>query len=90
MLYILAGVIVGFADGLGYITSLSNLIKWFPEKKGLMSGISVGAYGTGSLVFKYINGGLIESVGVTQAFLYWGLIVMVMIVGGSFLLREAT
>ena len=89
MLYLLAGVVVGFADGLGYMTSLSNLIKWFPEKKGLMSGISVGAYGTGSLVFKYINGGLIESVGVTQAFLFWGLIVMVMIVGGSFLLREA-
>ena len=89
MLYILAGVVVGFADGLGYMTSLSNLIKWFPEKKGLMSGISVGAYGTGSLVFKYINGGLIQSVGVTQAFLFWGIIVMVMIVGGSFLLREA-
>ncbi len=49
-----------------------------------MSGISVGAYGTGSLLFKYINGGLIQSVGVTQAFLYWGLIVMVMIVGGHF------
>ena len=90
MLYILAGVVVGFADGLGYMTSLSNLIKWFPEKKGLMSGISVGSYGTGSLVFKFINGGLIQSVGVTQTFLFWGLIVMVMIVGGSFLLREAT
>ena len=89
MLYILAGIIVGFADGLGYMAALSNLIKWFPEKKGLMSGISVGAYGTGSLIFKYINGGLIDSVGVTQAFLFWGLIVMVMVVGGSFLLREA-
>jgi OFA family oxalate/formate antiporter-like MFS transporter len=89
MLYILAGVVVGFADGTAYITSLSNLIKWFPEKKGLISGISVGAYGTGSLLFKYINGSLIQSVGVSQAFLYWGLIVMVMIVGGSLLVREA-
>lgn len=51
LLYILAGLVVGFADGLGYMASLSNLIKWFPEKKGLMSGISVGAFGTGSLVF---------------------------------------
>jgi MFS transporter, OFA family, oxalate/formate antiporter len=89
MLYILAGVVVGFADGTAYITSLSNLIKWFPEKKGLISGISVGAYGTGSLLFKYINGSLIQTVGVSQAFLYWGLIVVVMIVGGSFLVREA-
>ena len=89
LLYILAGLVVGFADGLGYMATLSNLIKWFPEKKGLMSGISVGAFGTGSLVFKYVNGGLLESVGVTQTFLFWGLIVMVMVVGGSFLLREA-
>ncbi|MGW9527442.1 L-lactate MFS transporter [Paenibacillus terrae] len=89
LLYILAGIVVGFADGTAYITSLSNLIKWFPEKKGLISGISVGAYGTGSLIFKYINGSLIQSVGVTQAFLYWGIIVMIMIVGGSFLVREA-
>ncbi|MCP3792881.1 OFA family MFS transporter [Paenibacillus sp. CH40] len=89
LLYILAGIVVGFADGTAYITSLSNLIKWFPEKKGLISGISVGAYGTGSLIFKYINGSLIQSVGVSQAFLYWGMIVLIMIVGGSFLVREA-
>ncbi|MFP5111718.1 L-lactate MFS transporter [Bacillaceae bacterium C204] len=89
MLYILVGVVVGAADGTAYITSLSNLIKWFPERKGLISGISVGAYGTGSLLFKFINGSLIQSVGVSQAFFYWGLIVMILVVAGSFLVREA-
>ncbi|WHY78151.1 OFA family MFS transporter [Neobacillus sp. WH10] len=89
MLYITAGVVVGFADGTAYITSLSNLIKWFPEKKGLISGISVGAYGTGSLLFKYINGSLIQNVGVSNTFLYWGIIVMTMVIVGSFLIREA-
>ncbi len=89
ILYILAGVVVGAADGTAYITSLSNLIKWFPERKGLISGISVGAYGTGSLLFKFINGSLIQSVGVSQAFFYWGLIVLILVVGGSFLVREA-
>lgn len=89
MLYIVAGVLVGFADGTAYITTLSNLIKWFPEKKGLISGISVGAFGTGSLIFKYVNAGLISSLGVSAAFLIWGVIVLVMVVGGSFLLKEA-
>ena len=89
MFYVLAGVIVGFADGTAYITSLSNLIKWFPNNKGLISGVSVGAYGTGSLIFKYINGSLIDSVGVSNTFMYWGMIVMVMIVIGSLLVREA-
>ncbi|MED3793030.1 OFA family MFS transporter [Niallia alba] len=89
MLYLIAGVCVGFADGTAYITSLSNLIKWFPEKKGLISGISVGAYGTGSLVFKYINTSIIASYGVSTAFLIWGIIALTMVVGGSFLLKEA-
>lgn len=89
MLYLLAGVIVGFADGTAYITSLSNLIKWFPNRKGLISGVSVSAYGLGSLVFKYINATLIDTVGISQTFFYWGIIVMIMVVGGSLLLREA-
>ncbi|AIQ10885.1 L-lactate MFS transporter [Paenibacillus durus] len=90
MLYLLAGVIAGYADGTAYITSLSNLIKWFPNRKGLISGVSVGAYGTGSLVFKYVNAHLIGSVGVSRTFLYWGMIVMAMVVIGSLLVREAS
>ncbi|QWU45080.1 MULTISPECIES: OFA family MFS transporter [Bacillus] len=89
MLYVLAGVVVGYADGTAYITSLSNLIKWFPNRKGLIAGISVSAYGTGSLIFKYINAMLIDSVGVSQAFIYWGLIVTAMIVIGACLIHQA-
>ncbi|OQR56463.1 OFA family MFS transporter [Bacillus sp. CDB3] len=89
LLYVLAGVVVGYADGTAYITSLSNLIKWFPERKGLIAGISVSAYGTGSLIFKYINAKLIDSVGVSQAFIYWGLIVTAMIVIGACLIHQA-
>lgn len=89
MLYITAGVIVGAADGIAYITTLSNCIKWFPDKKGLISGISVGAYGTGSLIFKYINGSLINNVGVSKTFLYWGLLAMISILIGAQLLNDA-
>ena len=89
LLYVLAGVVVGYADGTAYITSLSNLIKWFPERKGLIAGISVSAYGSGSLIFKYVNAQLIESVGVSQAFIYWGLIVTAMIVIGACLIHQA-
>lgn len=90
MLYVLAGLIVGAADGIAYITTLSNCIKWFPEKKGLISGISVGAYGTGSLVFKYINASLISSKGVSGAFLYWGIMTMILILTGAQLLKDAS
>lgn len=89
MLYITAGVILGAADGIAYLSLLSNCIKWFPEKKGLISGISVGAYGIGSLIFKYINGYMIDSKGVSMAFLYWGIMAMILIVIGGQLVKDA-
>lgn len=88
MIYLLAGVVVGFAVGIAYISTLSNLIKWFPANKGLISGISVGAFGSGSLLFKYVNAALIANAGVSAAFFYWGVIVMALIVLGSLLLKE--
>ncbi|RJL24993.1 L-lactate MFS transporter [Pectobacterium polaris] len=88
LIYLLMGVVVGFADGTAYITTLSNLIKWFPNRKGLIAGISVGAFGTGSLLFKYVNSFLIAEVGASEAFFYWGIIVMAMILVGSSLLKE--
>lgn len=88
MIYLLAGVVVGFAVGIAYISTLSNLIKWFPANKGLISGISVGAFGSGSLLFKYVNAALIANAGVSAAFFYWGAIVMALIVLGSLLLKE--
>lgn len=89
LLYIFAGVVVGAANGVAYMTTLSNIIKWFPEKKGIISGIAIGAYGSGSLVFKYINSFIIESAGVKAGFFYWGLIALIMIVAGSLLVKEA-
>ncbi|WP_447908358.1 L-lactate MFS transporter [Serratia fonticola] len=88
MIYLLAGVVVGFAVGIAYISTLSNLIKWFPDNKGLISGISVGAFGSDSLLFKYVNAALISGAGVSAAFFYWGVIVMALIVLGSMLLKE--
>lgn len=89
LLYITAGVIVGAADGIAYMTSLSNCIKWFPERKGLISGFCVGSYGIGSLIFKYINAGFISSKGVSFAFLAWGIIALILIVAGGQLMKAA-
>lgn len=89
MLYILAGILVGAMDGIAYITTLSNAIKWFPNKKGLISGISVGAYGTGSLIFKYINSDFLNKDGFQEAFMIWGIIAMILIFVGAQFLKDA-
>ena len=89
MLWLSAGVIVGLADGAGYLLTLSNCVKWFPERKGLISAFAIGSYGLGSLGFKFIDSHLLETVGLEKTFMIWGAIVLVMIVFGAMLMKDA-
>ncbi|EOC0590438.1 MFS transporter [Cronobacter turicensis] len=89
MLWLSAGLLVGLADGAGYLLTLSNCVKWFPERKGLISPFSIGAYGLGSLGFKFIDSHLLASVGLERTFIIWGGMVMVMIIGGALLMKDA-
>lgn len=89
MLYFSAGLLVGLADGAGYLMTLSNCVKWFPERKGMISACAIGAYGLGSLGFKFICGALLATVGLEQTFMIWGVLAMSMIILGALLMREA-
>jgi OFA family oxalate/formate antiporter-like MFS transporter len=51
-LYITYGIIAGAGVGFVYVCPLSTLVKWFPKRKGMITGVAVGAFGLGSLVFK--------------------------------------
>ena len=86
MLWLSAGVLVGLADGAGYLLTLSNCVKWFPERKGLISAFAIGSYGLGSLGFKFIDTQLLETVGLEKI---WGAIALVMIVFGATLMKDA-
>ena len=59
-------MLVGLADGAGYLLTLSNCVKWFPERKGLISAFAIGSYGLGSLGFKFIDTRLLETVGLEK------------------------
>ncbi|EJL89301.1 MFS transporter [Pantoea sp. GM01] len=89
MLYLSAGILVGLADGAGYLMTLSNCVKWFPERKGLISACSIGAYGLGSLGFKFICGALLSAQGLENTFMIWGVLAMSMIILGALLMRDA-
>ncbi|WP_435236617.1 L-lactate MFS transporter [Psychromonas sp. PT13] len=89
MIYICAGLLVGFADGTGYLMTLSNCVKFFPKNKGLASACAIGAYGLGSLGFKYINMYLLNHFNLEQAFQYWGIIAMVIVIIGGLLMADA-
>ncbi len=89
MLWLSAGVLVGIADGAGYLLTLSNCVKWFPERKGLISAISIGSYGLGSLGFKFIDSQLLASVGLEHTFIIWGAIALTMVMFGALLMKDA-
>lgn len=87
MLYFGYGVLSGAGVGFAYVCPLSTCVKWFPEKKGFITGIAVGAFGAGSLIFKSVIVGLIASVGVSTTFLYLGIIYMILVVIGAQFLK---
>jgi MFS transporter, OFA family, oxalate/formate antiporter len=49
-LYISYGMMGGIGMGMGYITPVATIAKWFPERRGLMTGVAVAGYGVGALV----------------------------------------
>ncbi len=89
MLWLSAGVLVGLADGAGYLLTLSNCVKWFPERKGLISAFAIGAYGLGSLGFKFIDSHLLATYGLEHTFMIWGVLAMVMILVGAAMMKDA-
>ena len=85
-LYLSYGVIGGIGLGFAYIVPISVLVKWFPDKRGLMTGIAVGGFGAGALVTAPVATHLIASVGVLTTFLYLGIaFLIVCVLAGSFM-----
>jgi OFA family oxalate/formate antiporter-like MFS transporter len=72
-LYLSYGVIGGIGLGFGYIVPIAVLVKWFPDKRGLITGVAVGGFGAGALVTAPVATRLIQSVGVLHTFAYLGI-----------------
>jgi len=49
-LYISYGLMSGIGLGFGYIVPVAVLVKWFPDRRGLITGVAVGGFGAGALV----------------------------------------
>src|SRR6266481_3363834 len=72
-LYLSYGVIGGVGLGLGYIVPVATLVRWFPDKRGMITGIAVAGFGAGALVTAPIAQRLIASVGVSSTFVILGI-----------------
>ena len=85
-LYLSYGVIGGVGLGFGYIVPVAVLVKWFPDRRGLITGIAVGGFGAGALITAPVATRLIQTVGVLHTFAYLGIaFLIVTVVSGAFM-----
>ena len=77
------GVLGGLGGAVAYSTSVSTAIKYFPEKRGLIGGITTACYGISSVIVSKLAGAMIETKGVTNTFIYLGIAFLVIICAGS-------
>ena len=87
-LYSCYGVLVGFASGVGYVCPLGVGMKWFPEKRGLVTGLMVMGYGAGSALIAPLAGLLLHRYGWRDTFALLGLGFLVITTTGSLSLRN--
>src|SRR5207247_9235793 len=84
-LYLTYGVIGGIGLGFSYIVPVAVLVKWFPDRRGLITGIAVGGFGAGALITAPVATRLIQSVCVLNSFAYLGIgFLIVTVIGGWF------
>ncbi len=76
-------VIGGIGIGIAYVCPISACVKWFPDKRGLITGLAVAGFGAGGLVFAPIAKSLIESSNVLHAVMILGIIFLVAVVIGA-------
>lgn len=68
LFYVGYGVISGIGLGVGYISPVSTLVKWFPDRRGLATGLAIMGFGFGALLASRVMQALIENVGIAATF----------------------
>jgi OFA family oxalate/formate antiporter-like MFS transporter len=87
-LYLSYGFIGGIGLGLGYIVPVATLVKWFPDRRGLITGIAVGGFGAGALITAPVATRLIQTVGVLPTFAYLGVAYFIIAIIASLFMRN--
>jgi MFS transporter, OFA family, oxalate/formate antiporter len=77
------GVVGGMGLGLGYITPIGTLVEWFPDRRGMATGLAVMGFGAGALLTSPLGNFLIQGYGIATAFFALGALYFVLMTAGS-------
>jgi MFS transporter, OFA family, oxalate/formate antiporter len=87
-LYFSYGFLGGIGLGLGYIVPVATLVKWFPDRRGMITGIAVAGFGAGALITAPIASRLIVSVGVLKTFAILGVAYFIAVTIPALFMRD--
>ncbi|WP_339104416.1 OFA family MFS transporter [Haloterrigena salinisoli] len=82
------GVISGIGIGLGYITPISTLVQWFPDRRGMATGMAVMGFGAGALVTGPVANYIIETVNIPVTFYALGIGYFLLMAAGASYLKK--
>ena len=88
ILWLTYGVLGGLGLGLGYIVPLATLVKWFPDRRGFITGLAVAGFGAGALITAPVAENLIAGVGVLKTLAILGIDYLIMVVLGASVMRN--
>jgi OFA family oxalate/formate antiporter-like MFS transporter len=89
---IFVGIIGGAGIGIGYVVPIAVGIKWFPDKKGLITGLAVAGFGFGATLWMTLadklgpvgGGEMLKSLGVSTTFIIFGIAYFILVEIGSY------
>jgi MFS family permease len=82
------GVIGGIGCGLGYISPVSTLVKWFPDRRGMATGMAIMGFGGGAFLAGYLNVFFMDRIGVANTVMALGVTYLLVMLFGSRLLER--
>ena len=83
VIYFGYGILCGIGLGFGYITPIATLVKWFPDKRGLITGLAVMGFGLGSGAMAWLAPGMIVNMGVAKTLYVFGVVFFVAVVAAA-------
>ena len=77
------GLLSGLGMGIGYIAPVSTLVKWFPNRRGLATGMAVLGFGAGALITAPVAANLMEAVGIANTYFILGVSYFILMMAGA-------
>jgi MFS family permease len=82
------GIVGGIGCGLGYISPVSTLVKWFPDRRGMATGMAIMGFGGGAFLAGYLNVYLMDRIGVARTIMVLGAFYLVIMLIGAAILQR--